>query len=147
MLRQLSYIFYFDHMCSFIMTITYLITSCVKNKCFSNLLCFLQLNLKTMIFFFIFRLLLGIRIVKLVFKILMVVALSNKAGVFDNCVQGVVWRTQQHTLSSGASPGSVQVFESTNSFSSDLTGMVSYKPQRNAFVGGEVGFLAAEITR
>ena len=47
----------------------------------------------------------------------------------------------------GASPGSVQVFESTNSFSSDLTGMVSYKPQRNAFVGGEVGFLAAEITR
>ena len=77
----------------------------------------------------------------------MVVALSDKAGVCDNCVQGVVWRTEQHILSSGASPGSVQVFESTNSFSSDLTGMVSYKPQRNAFVGGEVGFLAAEITR
>ena len=49
-------------------------------------------------------------------------------------------------LSSGASPGSVQVFESTNSFSSDLTGMVN-KPQRNAFVGDEVDFLAAEITR
>ena len=91
-LRQLIF-FYFDHMRLFIMIITYLITSCVKNKCFSNLLCFLQLNLKTMIYFFIFRLLLGIKMVKLVFKILMVVALSDKAGVFDNCVQGVVWRT------------------------------------------------------
>ena len=68
----------------FIMIITYLITSCVKNKCFSNLLCFLQLNLKTMICFLIFMLLLGIKMVKLVFKILMVVALSDKAGVFDN---------------------------------------------------------------
>ena len=44
-------------------------------------------------FFLIFLLVLGIKMVKLVFKILMVVALSDKAGVFDNCVQGVVWRT------------------------------------------------------